>query len=161
VNATWASSVEVNLVAAWAGILLGFASGLILGLFFRNETWLGGYANFKRRMYRLGHISFFGLGAVNLLFYLTARDWPWSGWISLASLAFIVGAISMPICCVLLAHFPKLHLLFGFPVLSLLFAGVVTLITVCQRSDEAHRMSQHLIRARESAEVAAPAIGLP
>src|SRR5690242_16165672 len=108
-NATWVSSAEVNLVAAWTGMLLGFGSGLILGMFFRNEGWLGGYASFRRRMYRLAHISFFGLGAVNLLFYLTVREQAWSGLISLASLAFIGGAISMPICCVLPAHSPKLH----------------------------------------------------
>ncbi len=62
-----------NLVMAWLWILLGFVSGMALGMFFHGEKWLGGYGSFKRRMYRLGHISFFGLGAVNLLFYLTAR----------------------------------------------------------------------------------------
>jgi hypothetical protein len=134
---------------------------LILGLFFQNERWLGGYASFRRRMYRLGHISFFGLGAVNLLFYLTVREQTCSGWISLASLAFIVGAISMPICCVLLAHFPKLHLLFAIPVLSLLLAGTLTLITVCQRSDAALPMSLQLLRSQRSAELTAPAMGLP
>ena len=44
---------------------------MVLGMFFHGENWLGGYASFKRRMYRLGHISFFGLGAVNMLFCLT------------------------------------------------------------------------------------------
>jgi len=123
-------SAYSNLILAWVWILLGFVSGLILGLFFRREDWLGGYASFKRRMYRLGHISFFGLGTVNLLFYLTVRDPPFSGPLPAASLAFAIGAISMPVCCLILAHFPKAHLLFGIPVLSLVFAGVLTVLAL-------------------------------
>src|SRR6187401_1060038 len=98
----WLNSPEINLIVAWIWMLLGFLSGMILGLFFRNDNWLGGYGSFKRRMYRLAHISFFGLGAVNLLFYFTVRDRLFDGVLPLASLAFIVGAVSMPICCLLL-----------------------------------------------------------
>ena len=63
-----------NLFLAWLWILLGFVTGMVLGMFFHGENWLGGYGSFKRRMYRLGHISFFGLGAVNLLFCLTTQN---------------------------------------------------------------------------------------
>jgi hypothetical protein len=125
-------SANLNLILAWLWILLGFLSGMVLGLFFRRDDWFGGYASFKRRMYRLAHISFFGLGAVNLLFYFTVRDHPFSGSLPTASLAFILGAVSMPICCLLLAHFPKTHFLFGIPVLSLLVAAVLTLMTLIQ-----------------------------
>ena len=65
---------NLNLLIAWLWILLGFGSGMIQGLFFHDEHWLGGYASFRRRMYRLAHISFFGLGAVNLLFCLTVQN---------------------------------------------------------------------------------------
>ncbi len=73
------------LLFAWLWILLGFVSGMILGMFFRGENWLGGYTSFKRRMYRLGHISFFGLGVVNLMFWLTMQKVPaftgrWQAW---------------------------------------------------------------------------------
>ena len=120
--------MQLNLIAAWAGILLGFASGLVLGLFFQHENWLGGYTSFKRRLYRLAHISFFGLGAVNLLFYFTALRLPSAGPVLVvASWALIVGAISMPICCLLMAHFPRTHPLFTVPVLSLLLGGILTL----------------------------------
>jgi hypothetical protein len=140
-------SAYSNLILAWVWILLGFLSGLILGLFFRREDWLGGYASFKRRMYRLAHISFFGLGTVNLLFYVTVRDHAFTGALAAASTAFIVGAISMPICCVLLAHFPKLHLLFSIPVLSLVIAGVLTLVSLLQSTsgpgDHVSRITHH------------------
>ena len=124
-------ATSLNLVAAWAGILFGFLSGMVLGLFFHREGWLGGYASFRRRMYRLGHISFFGLGAVNLLFWLTAKLCTLGGApINAASVAFILGAITMPLCCVVMAHFPKLYLIFAVPVISLITGGLLTLLEV-------------------------------
>ena len=125
------NSSSINLMAAWAGILLGFLSGMGLGMFFHREKWLGGYGSFRRRMYRLGHISFFGLGAVNLFFWLTVKLSPLAGAsVNAASVAFILGAITMPICCAVMAHFPKLHLIFAVPVLSLIAGGLLTLLQV-------------------------------
>ena len=120
-----------NLFLAWLWILLGFVTGMVLGLFFHGENWLGGYGSFKRRMYRLGHISFFGLGAVNLLFYLTTRNLSLAGPAAgIASWAFIVGAITMPVGCAVMAHFPKAHLIFAVPVVSLITGAVLTLMRV-------------------------------
>jgi hypothetical protein len=79
-------------------------------------------------MYRLGHIYFFGLGALNLLFCLTVQNLsPVGSLVHVASLAFIIGAIAMPVCCVVMAHFPKAHLIFAVPVVSLITGGVLTL----------------------------------
>ena len=120
---------NLNLLVAWLWILLGFISGMALGMFFHGENWLGGYGSFRRRMYRLGHISFFGLGAVNLLFCLTVQNFSLAGpLVHFASLAFIIGAIAMPICCVVMAHFPKAHLIFSVPVVSLITGGILTLM---------------------------------
>lgn len=119
-----------NLLLAWLWIFLGFLSGMVLGLFFHRENWLGGYGSLRRRMYRLGHISFFGLGAVNLLFWLTMKDQPPGLNATIAASTFIIGAVTMPLCCVLMAHFPKLHLIFTVPVVSLLIAGALTLTAV-------------------------------
>src|SRR5579859_5407481 len=111
---------EVNLWFAWLWILLGFLSGMVLGMFFHRDNWLGGYGSFKRRMYRLGHISFFGLGAVNLLFWLTMDKIPVAGPLACsASWAFIVGGITMPMCCAAMANWPRARWLFSVPVLSL------------------------------------------
>lgn len=122
--------MRINLVAAWVGILLGFVSGLGLGLFFHREDWLGGYGSFKRRLYRLAHISFFGLAAVNFFFYFTAQKLPPAALLSLASPAFLAGAVAMPICCLVTARYPKARLLFAVPVLSLVVGGVLTLLQV-------------------------------
>jgi hypothetical protein len=128
-------AAQLNLLFAWLWILLGFVSGLGLGLFFHRENWLGGYGSFKRRMYRLGHISFFGLGAVNLLFYLTMQKIsPQEPLAGVASWALIIGGVAMPLCCVFMAHFPKAHLIFAVPVVSLILGGALTLAILVRDS---------------------------
>jgi len=125
----------MNLLFGWLWILLGFVTGTMLGMFFHGEGWLGGYASFKRRMYRLGHISFFGLGLVNVLFSMTMEGFPSDSLLKyIASAAFIIGGITMPICCVIMAHFPKAHLIFAVPVISLICAGALTVATVSNQT---------------------------
>ena len=122
---------QLNLVIGWSGIVLGFVSGMVLGLFFHGENWLGGYGSFRRRLYRLAHISFFGLGATNLLFWLTAQRLETASLaIGVASWGFVVGAITMPLCCVVMARQPKAQMLFAVPVVSLLASGVLTLLEI-------------------------------
>lgn len=126
-------AVQLNLILAWTWILLGFLTGLLMGLFFHRENWLGGYGSHQRRLYRLGHISFFGLGVVNLCFFLTAQtigmgETP----LTIASWSFVVGAISMPLCCLAMAHFPRSHMFFGVPVISLLVGGVIMVLAVAR-----------------------------
>lgn len=124
-------TVQLNLFLAWLWILLGFVTGMVLGMFFHRENWLGGYSSLKRRMYRLGHISFFGLGAMNLFFWITAVNIPvGSAALGIASWAFAIGAITMPIGCAIMAHFPKSYLIFTVPVVSLITGGTLTLLEV-------------------------------
>jgi hypothetical protein len=125
-----AAGTHLNLVFAWTWMLAGMISGMMMGLKFRDENWLGGYSSFKRRMYRLGHISFFGLGGLNLLFHLSFADTELSRFGYAASRAFIIGGIAMPLCCWLMAKNPKLHPLFAVPVLSLISAAILTLLQI-------------------------------
>jgi hypothetical protein len=106
-----------NLIGGWIGMLAGVISGAIPGLHFHKEEWLGGYASYPRRMTRLGHISFFGLGFVNLLFAATIQQINLrTGYFSVASDALIVGAIAMPTCCFLSAWRKPFRHLFPIPV---------------------------------------------
>ena len=147
---------HLNLVLAWVWILLGFVSGMLLGLFFHRENWLGGYGSLKRRMYRLGHISLFALGAVNLMFYLTVQNSPSSGVLRVAAAAFIAGALTMPICCLLMAHHPRTHTLFTIPVLSLLTAAVLTLLHIIP-AENGNTLSEHATRKTEDVSPVLPA----
>lgn len=119
---------HLNLTFAWVWILASFASGLVLGLRFHDENWLGGYASFPRRLYRLAHISFFGLGMVNLGYYLTVRAVGCTGpSVEMASACFILGGIAMPVCCWGVAQNARARLVFGIPIVSLLSGGILIL----------------------------------
>lgn len=122
--------VRANLVMGWIWILFGFVTGALIGLKFHQPDWLGGYTSHKRRLYRLGHISFFGLGAVNFLFALTAALCAPELSLRVASNCFLVGALTMPLVCLAFAHNAKLHLLFTLPVAALLCGAVLTLIAL-------------------------------
>jgi hypothetical protein len=50
--------------------------------------------------------------------------------LTLASWAFLIGGLSMPVCCLLMAHFPRALPLFGVPVVSLLLGGTLTVIGI-------------------------------
>lgn len=118
---------QINLIFAWIWISLGFVSGAAQGMFFHREGWLGGYTAFKRRLYRLAHISIFALAMINLLFYFTVQVLPSPSLAAeIASWGFLVGAVLMPFCCLIVAHIPKLRMIFSIPVLSLFLSGILT-----------------------------------
>jgi hypothetical protein len=122
--------LRTNLAFAWIWILCGFISGALMGMRFKDERWLGGYTSFPRRLYRLGHISFFALGALNWMFAVTARSLAAPlGMLSVAAWALIVGGALMPLCCYVMAHHSKAKpaLLFAAPVSSLVVGAALTL----------------------------------
>jgi len=105
----------VNLLAGWIGMLLGCVAGAIPGLFFDREDWLGGYASWPRRLVRLAHISFFGLGLINLGFALSAEALGIDERLTLPSCLLIVGAATMPVVCYLSAARKVFRHLFFIP----------------------------------------------
>lgn len=119
---------SLNILVGWIAMLAGAISGAVLGLFFDRDGWAGGYGSFRRRMLRLGHISFFGIGFLNLLFglTLTAVSLPPTH-SRIASAGFLVAVIAMPACCFLTAWKKPLRHLFPIPVLAVL-AGIVPVL---------------------------------
>ncbi|MBL8877803.1 MAG: hypothetical protein JNG88_01685 [Phycisphaerales bacterium] len=117
----FAMSVAVNESFGWCWILVGFLVGGWLGLSFNKPDWLGGYASYPRRLVRLGHISFIGLGLLNILFALSAARCNLEPQqLQIAAIAMIVGAIGMPLACGLTAWRAAFKPLFYIPVASLL-----------------------------------------
>jgi hypothetical protein len=112
--------MTTNIYAAWLGFLIGCLAGAIPGLFFYRKDWLGGYASWQRRMTRLAHIAFFGIGFINLSFALTARALGIDAGLQASSILLIVGAVAMPTVCYLSAWKPVCRNLFFIP------AGSVT-----------------------------------
>jgi hypothetical protein len=117
--------MEINLHAAWVGILLGIVAGAVIGIFFHGEQWLGGYGSWRRRMLRLAHISFFGLAFINLAFFFSVSFLGIKGPTVLPSRLFVVGAATMPAVCYLSAFKKSFRHLFFIPVLSLTAGAVV------------------------------------
>jgi hypothetical protein len=124
----WAK--EAALLAGWIGMLLGVVSGAIIGLFFHKEEWMGGYSSFRRRLTRLGHIAFFGLGFVTLFYAFTIHAHPIAdGAARLASILFIAGLCTMSPCCFLTAwkKVPFRH--FFFIPVSTVGGGIIVLLS--------------------------------
>lgn len=121
--------IEINIYAAWIGMLLGGIMGAIQGLFFHQEEWLGGYGSWIRRMMRLGHISFFGIAFINIAFALTANVLGFEQDIYIPSILFIIGAVGMPLICYLSAFKKAFRHLFFIPALSII-GGIVSLLWI-------------------------------
>ena len=62
---------QIHLFIGWMGMLMGVLSGAVIGMFFARESWMGGYASFRRRLTRLGHIAFLGIGFLNIMYAVT------------------------------------------------------------------------------------------
>ena len=122
---------ETNLIAAWIGFLGGFLAGALPGLFFHNPDWLGGYAAWERRLIRLAHISFFGIGFINIAFALTVArlDVPDSPALFWSSRLLLAGAVSMPAVCYLSAFRKFFRHFFFIPVASLITGVGLFIVT--------------------------------
>jgi hypothetical protein len=120
--------VTINLIGGWLGMLAGVLSGGIIGLFFYRDEWMGGYGSWRRRLTRLGHISFFGLGFLNLMFAATAGQLLLRGpFLVVAPVGLLAGAITMPICCFLSAWRKPMRHLFPIPVIAVT-VGIVAIL---------------------------------
>jgi len=108
----------INIHAAWIGFFLGCLAGAIPGLFFHQKDWLGGYAGWPRRLVRLGHISFFGIGLFNLSFALTVSRLGFEEGLEVTSILLIVAAVAMPLVCYLSAWKKLFRHLFFIPAMS-------------------------------------------
>jgi hypothetical protein len=118
-----------SLQMGWLGMSGGAVSGAVIGLYFHRDGWLGGYGSFPRRMVRLGHISFFGLGFLNVIYGLTAAQLRLAGVaVAVSAIGFAGAALAMPACCFLSAVRPAMRHLFPVPVAGIA-VGLLALLT--------------------------------
>lgn len=116
-----------NWYFGWASILCGFVSGAAIGVYFHREEFLGGYASFRRRILRLGHIALVGLGVLNVLYSLSTAGSEPSLRATVAAVSWVGGGVSMPAVCFLSAWRPAFRGLFFIPVAALVLAATLTL----------------------------------
>ena len=111
-----------HLYFAWIWILVGLVSGAIIGVFFHDEAWLGGYSSWRRRMLRLGHVALFGTGLLNLAFALSVDHVGLERAPRLPAVLFVLGAVTMPLVCFFSAWREGFRVFFVVPVVSLIVA---------------------------------------
>ncbi len=114
-------------------MLGGVVSGAVVGLWFHEEHWLGGYGSWRRRMLRLGHIAFFGIGILNVLYAVTVARLGWDVRWPVASWGLAAAGLLMPLVCFLSAWRKPMRHLFVVPVVcvamgigSLLLGRILT-----------------------------------
>jgi hypothetical protein len=116
-----------NFFAGWAMVLAAFITGAAIGLFFHRSDFWGGYASFRRRIVRLGHIALAALGMINVLYAL--GPWPVAGTLieRWASACLALGGVAMPAVCFLAGWRERARVLFALPVVLLIIAVVLIL----------------------------------
>jgi hypothetical protein len=128
---------EWNRRVGWLSTCLGAISGSIMGLWsfdgpFPVPSWLGEYDQTSRRLARLGHIAFFGLGILNVL---VARELRWSrfGLWSRRTTAWAMnfGNVFLPLTLFAAAAYRPLKYVMGAPVFAILLALVLTAYAAC------------------------------
>ena len=120
-----------NRSIGWTCIAAGVGTGLILGLWSFDgpvavPSWIGEYGDTSRRLVRLGHIAFIGLGILNILL---GRELPrlalGAGGRRLASLAMNFGNIFLPLTLFAAGAYRPLKLVMSAPAISVFLALVL------------------------------------
>ncbi len=130
---------KLNRTVAWVSLVFGAISGLVLGLWsfggpVEVPAWLGDYGVVSRRLARLCHISFFGLGILNLL---VAREL--SGCAlrehvkRTASAAMNIGNVFLPLVLFAAAVYHPVKYALALPGLSVTLALAITAYGVSRK----------------------------
>jgi len=122
------SAEEACRLFAWLSFVIGVATGLVMGLWsfdgpVPTPGWLGDYDALSRRMARLGHIAYFGLGFITLLL---AWELPKLALDErqrvMAARAMIFGNMVLPLTLFAASAWHPLKYLMPIPALSVLVA---------------------------------------
>lgn len=113
-------------MVGWVSLTVGAGTGLVLGLWSFDgpmtvPAWIGEYGDTSRRMVRLGHIAFFGLGILNILL---ASELPRLSDRArrIASPAMNFGNAFLPLTLFAAAAYPPLKYLMPIPALAVFVA---------------------------------------
>ena len=118
----------MNRTIGWASLAAGVATGLVMGLWsfdgpLPSPAWLGEYSDTPRRLARLGHNAFFGLGILNILL---SRELVESSLREkgrrIASLSMNVGNVLLPISLFVAAIWPPAKYAMAIPATSVFVA---------------------------------------
>lgn len=122
---------SLNLAVGWASLAVGAITGLVLGIWSFGgpipvPEWIGDYDALPRRLLRLGHIAFFGLGILNIALAHHLRRTRTFGFPSGLSLgAMNLGNIFLPLTLIAAAAYEPAKYLMSLPAIAVTLALVV------------------------------------
>lgn len=117
-----------NETFGWFSVLASLAMGLVMGVRFQREDWLGGYNAFPRRMVRLAHVALAALGMLNIQFAQSLARLHLAPILAkAASVSFIAATVLMPACCLYLAARRRHFEIFALPILALAAGLILTI----------------------------------
>jgi hypothetical protein len=123
---------DALLAFAVLGVPVGLLTGLGLGLVAHREDGWGGYASFRRRAARLGHVALVMLPALAGLYALLLEGAPEAtAWFAPAAVAWMVGSVALVAALFLAAWRPALRVLLPLPALTLCAAAVLFACAWC------------------------------
>jgi len=96
-------------------ISTGIFSGMVLMPVFLKDDLLGGYASFRRRFIRLGHIAFVVLGIINILYGLMGEG---------ENSILLIGALGMATGCIISGFWEKYKYILTVYALMVLYGAL-------------------------------------
>ena len=125
------SRVAVNFAVGWTSLAVGALTGLVLGIWSFGgpvpvPEWIGEYDTLSRRLLRLGHIAFFGLGILNIMLARhlgRSRSVSYPKVLALTSMNF--GNVFLPITLIGASIFEPVKYLMSLPALAVSLALVI------------------------------------
>lgn len=128
-----------NRQVAWTCAVLGVLTGLVMGLWSFDgpmpvPPWLGDYGATARRLARLGHIAFLGLGILNLLLVRELAETSLGmAERRVAATAMNIGNVFLPLVLFAAAAWQPLKYLLPVPACSVFIALVLAARGTFQR----------------------------
>jgi hypothetical protein len=134
-------SVLANLAIGWSSLAAGALTGLVLGLWSFGgpmpvPEWLGDYSSLPRRLMRLGHIAFFGLGILNILMAWQISIARHNRYNRTALVSMNFGNLFLPPTLMAAALFEPLKYLMSFPAFAVSLALVIVALTAVHEAME-------------------------
>jgi hypothetical protein len=125
------SEFSRNRVVGWTSLAAGVGVGLVMGLWsfdgpLQPPAWIGEYTDTSRRLVRLGHIAFLGLGFIDILIERElVRSALGRAGRAIASWSMVIGNVLLPIALFGAAAYRPLKYLMVIPATSVFLALVL------------------------------------
>jgi hypothetical protein len=145
-----------NRVVGWTSLMVGVAVGLVMGLWsfdgpLQPPAWIGEYADTSRRLVRLGHIAFIGLGLINILMERElAQSALRPAARALASWSMTIGNVLLPITLFAAAAFRPSKYFMAVPASAVFLALLLTAHGARRASARSALAETHVLNALQA-----------